>query len=219
MKQYSEEISQLKRHMFWLIRDAKKVRDALDHKQGIISNYIHMENMALANGKYDSIKSLKIGRIYALKEQELLIDLQVRIHMDRGKLAREILKLRSAELPKEKVLSPSEIPDVRPETSKLIKLRREQKVTKEIIKVFERLIQQYKAGKPLLKYNGVYYSHAEFPFTLEEMEERLANYKADQSKCGLAIIKLRDSAYQYKYHKQTYYYIIDLIKKARCVTN
>lgn len=219
MKQYSEEISQLKRHMFWLIRDAKKVRDALDLKRGIINNYIHMENMALVNGKYDSAKSLKTGRIHALKEQELLIDLQVRIHTDRSNLATEILKLRNDEPRKEKVLLPSDIPSVSPETSKLIKLRREQKVTKEAIKVFERLIEQYKAGKPLIKYNGKYYPHAELPFTLEEMEERLANYKADQSKCGLTIIKLRDSAYQHKYHKQTYYYIIELIKKAQSVTN
>ena len=201
--------------MFWLLRDAENTRVALATKQQNIAAILSAEKHWVTEGNYELAKVTKKQRIIALKEQALLIDLQVRINTDQGNLAREILKHRAEAEPLVKVVNESNIPNVNPCTSQLIKLRKEQKVNKWAVFNVERAIRHLKSDRPFIKHGNSIYPRDEYPFTLETLEERLANYKADQIKWGITIVKLRDKAYLNKTHKTTYYKIIEFIKKSQ----
>lgn len=211
-----EEIISAKRYMGYLAQDLKKIRKHLDIAAANIRIAIIAKTRAIEAGDKPMIKYADMQRIQFLEQQELLIDLQCSKHTEYHELAQSIRDIRNKQIPVPKVVRPSDIAKVPKEITVLIRLRREQKLLKQGVADFTRMIEQFKAGKPIITYRGKKYPIENFPFTLEQMETRLNNYKHVQRVQGVRIINLRDTGYRLhgNYFKLKYYQIIELIKQS-----
>lgn len=211
-----EEIISAKRYMRYLAQDLTKVRKHLDITATNIRIAIIAKTRAIESGDKAMIKYADMQRIQFLEQQELLIDLQCSKHTEYHELAQSIRDIRNKQPRVPKVVRPSDIAEVPKEITELIRLRREQKLLKQGVADFTRMIEQFKAGKPLITYRGKKYPIENFPFTLDQMETRLNNYKHAQKVQGARIINLRDTGYRLhgNHFKLKYYQIIELIKQS-----
>lgn len=211
-----EEIISAKRHMGYLAQDLKKIRKHLDIVATNIQLAIIAKTRAIEAGDKPMIKYADMQRIQFLEQQELLIDLQCSKHTEYCELAQSIRDIRNKQIPTPKVVRPSDIAEVPKELTKLIHLRREQKLLKQGVADFTRMIEQFKAEKPHITYRSKKYPIENFPFTLEQMETRLNNYEHTQKIQGAWIINLRDTGYRLhgNHFKLKYYQIIELIKQS-----
>lgn len=212
-KVYNEEIAQLKRSNYWTGVELRKVAELLKSKNKRITNAIEHINDLKASGQYDEIKRHERWKVLFLKEQEALISLQVRLRSEQYETGAEILRLRQGKpliVVDETTLS--KIRNVNWACSKLIKKCNEQRLIKVGLAQFRRVREQLINERALITYRNHKYPLTSFPFTLEQIDKRIANYEIDQKNNGLLIIKMRSIIAKNDLQKQMYKQVIKNVK-------
>lgn len=212
-KNYNPEIAQLKRSSYWVGVELKQVNELIKYKTKQIGNKVELINELKEAGKYDEIKQHERWKTRFIKEQDALINLQVKLNSERGELGRQILELRQNR-PVLKVDKAGlvKLSNINYMCNKLIKKRKEQKLVKVALNVWRRLREQVIAEKPEIVYFGKKYLLKDLPWSLEAIDQRIANYEADQKANGNFIQKVRDTIANDDLKKQQYKRVIEHIK-------
>lgn len=215
-KVYNEEIAKLKRHQYWTNRELKEVNELLKFKGKQIATKISLINEAKESGRYDEIAHHDGWRIRFLKEQEALISLQCKLRTEQSETGREILKLRQGFVTvSSDSVSLTKLNNFHWACSKLLKLRKAQRLIKVGLNQWQRMRQQVLAKKPIIMYRGTAYPLTMLPWTTEQINRRVNAYLIDQQNNGSIIIRMRDIIAKDELQKHTYRQLIKSIKLAQ----
>lgn len=215
-KKYNEEIAKLKRNSYWLGVELRQTGALIKDKTKRIANKVEIIRDLKAAGEYDKIKQHERWKESYNKELDAFINLQTRLQQERAEVGRQILDLRQNEpsVPGVKTDKAGlvKLSNINYMCNKLIKKRKQQKLVKIALQVFRRLREQVKAEKPEIVYFGKKYLLKDFGWTLEAIDNRIAQYEADQKANGDFIQKVRDTIAKDELKKQQYKLVIENIK-------
>lgn len=212
-KQFNKEIAQLKRNSYWIGVELRQTDYLLKRKSKQIADKIEIINDLKAAERYDEIKQHERWKTLFIKEQDALINLQVKLNTERAEVGRAILDIRQNGTDvKDNKSELVKLSNINYMVNKLIKKRKQQKLVNLALRTFKRIREQVLAGKPIIVYRKQKYPLNTLPWTIEQIEERIANYESDQKENGRFIQKMRDTIAKDDLKKQQYRLVIQNIK-------
>lgn len=212
-KHFNKEIAQLKRNSYWIGVELRQADYLVKRKSKQIADKVVIIDDLKKAEKYDEIKQHERWKTLFLKELDALIDLQTRLRTDRAEVGRQILDIRQNNTEvKDNKIELVKLSNINYMVNKLIKKRKQQKLVNLALRTFKRIREQVLAGKPIIVYRKQKYPLNMLPWTIEQIEQRIANYESDQKENGRFIQKVRDTIAKDDLKKQQYRLVIQNIK-------